>query len=67
MSKLITIRTFGNSIDSEMVRSYLESLGVKTKLFTFFKFVSGHMLLFKFTTAKIHYLTFTNQQKMEWE
>lgn len=28
MSQLITIRTFSSSIDSEMVRSYLESLGV---------------------------------------
>lgn len=29
MSQLITVRTFSSSMDSEMVRSYLESLGVK--------------------------------------
>ena len=29
MNQLITVRTFSSSIDSEMVRSYLESLGVK--------------------------------------
>ena len=28
MNQLITIRTFSSSIDAEMVRSYLESLGV---------------------------------------
>lgn len=29
MNQLITVRTFSSSMDSEMVRSYLESLGVK--------------------------------------
>jgi hypothetical protein len=28
MDKLVTIRTFNSSVDSEMVRAYLESLGI---------------------------------------
>ncbi len=29
MEKLITIRTFGNNVESEMVKAYLESAGIQ--------------------------------------